>query len=734
MKLPPRVLKIKPLSSRPVFSQNLCDRKWKVLREAVLAIQLQKSIGYHREDLYAHVESLCMENKSQFLYENLFKMLEDRMIFICTSLTKYSRNEIQFLQVLNEHWKSICSELATLQSIFLYLDRTYIMVHTDVRSIWDLGLYLFRKVLFSHTVLENKIISGLNSVILQAREGEMIDAQSFRDIIRMISSIGMYKQKFEPSFLNRTRKTYATESLQKLETLTIPKYLQYTVDRIREENERMKDYIDTESHKCLIQCMEHTLLRSHVDVILERGFRILMQQNDTNGLTLLYKLFNRSNVEGLSSMKVSFFDHVKSLCSEILKADEKVKINSLLDFQSRFSTMIQCCFAGDKEFARELTRALKLCLNLRSNDSAEFLAKFIDKQMKSGGTRANGVAQSPDSTLNAVMSLFRLIQGKDIFEAFYKNDLAKRLLLNTTASLERETVMIAKLKSECGGNFTGKLEGMLKDVDISKELYNEYLRGASQKNIIAPPSTKLLVHVITTGFWPAYSSDVTKIPNELGSSLKDFQDFYIEKFHGRKLTWITSLGRCILRADISASMPKNIKEFEVSMHQAIVLLLFNKKIWGTKLSFDDISEATGIPIEQLKQTLQSLSRGKFHILNKFPKCKVIETTDTFSINDHFKHQKRRIKINQIQYRESRNENEDTTLRVHQDRQYQVDACIVRIMKARKMLSHNSLIGELMKQLKFPVTPSGVKKRVESLLDREYIERDDEDNSVYVYVA
>ena len=48
------------------------------------------------------------------------------------------------------------------------------------------------------------------------------------------------------------------------------------------------------------------------------------------------------------------------------------------------------------------------------------------------------------------------------------------------------------------------------------------------------------------------------------------------------------------------------------------------------------------------------------------------------------------------------ENVSTTERVFQDRQYQIDAAIVRIMKMRKTLTHNLLISELYNQLKFPV--------------------------------
>ena len=48
------------------------------------------------------------------------------------------------------------------------------------------------------------------------------------------------------------------------------------------------------------------------------------------------------------------------------------------------------------------------------------------------------------------------------------------------------------------------------------------------------------------------------------------------------------------------------------------------------------------------------------------------------------------------------EQASTTERVFQDRQYQIDAAIVRIMKMRKTLSHNLLVSEVYNQLKFPV--------------------------------
>ena len=55
-----------------------------------------------------------------------------------------------------------------------------------------------------------------------------------------------------------------------------------------------------------------------------------------------------------------------------------------------------------------------------------------------------------DVLLESVMVLFRCIHGKDVFEAFYKKDLAKRLLLGKSTSTDSEKAMVARLKAECG--------------------------------------------------------------------------------------------------------------------------------------------------------------------------------------------------------------------------------------------------------------------------------------------
>ena len=85
-------------------------------------------------------------------------------------------------------------------------------------------------------------------------------------------------------------------------------------------------------------------------------------------------------------------------------------------------------------------------------------------------------------------------------------------------------------------------------------------------------------------------------------------------------------------------------------------------------------------------------------------------------------------------KETTEEQKATEERVFQDRQYQIDAAIVRIMKMRKTLSYTLLLNELFTQLKFPIKPQDIKKRIESLIDRDYMERDKDNPTQYNYVA
>lgn len=79
--------------------------------------------------------------------------------------------------------------------------------------------------------------------------------------------------------------------------------------------------------------------------------------------------------------------------------------------------------------------------------SPEYISLFIDEKLKKG---LKGVSdEEVEITLDKVMMLFRYLQEKDVFEKYYKQHLAKRLLLGRSVSDDAERNMIAKLKVCC---------------------------------------------------------------------------------------------------------------------------------------------------------------------------------------------------------------------------------------------------------------------------------------------
>ena len=174
-----------------------------------------------------------------------------------------------------------------------------------------------------------------------------------------------------------------------------------------------------------------------------------------------------------------------------------------------------------------------------------------------------------------------------------------------------------------------------------------------------------------------------------------------------------------------------------STFQMCVLLLFNLR---DKLTYEEIKEETSIPDRELTRALQPLAMGKANqrILVKHPKSKEIEPSHVFMVNETFSSQFHRVKIQQASARqgESEPERNETKRKVDEDRKHEIEACIVRIMKSRKQLNHNQLVSEVVEQLnkRFQPSPAIIKKRIENLIEREYIKRSDNDRKMYVYLA
>eukprot|EP00698_Gefionella_okellyi_P004130 TRINITY_DN13866_c0_g1_i1.p1 TRINITY_DN13866_c0_g1~~TRINITY_DN13866_c0_g1_i1.p1 ORF type:complete len:812 (+),score=199.83 TRINITY_DN13866_c0_g1_i1:196-2436(+) len=719
---PTKKLVVKDFKVKPKLPTDFEDATWQKLVSAVRAVHRKEPVSCSLEELYKAVENLCIHKMAVNLCSRLQQECEQHISVEATRLIGQTSDPDAFLSLVDNCWQDHCEQMHMIRSIFLYLDRTYV-IGTPLRGLWEMGLQQYRQYIATQPEVERKTIRGMLQLIERERRGETVNRALLGSLQRMLTALGIYADMFQRPFLEATVAFYGDEGRRCMQEMEIPDYLRHVDSRLHEEQDRVAHYLDSSTRKPLITAVEVQLLAMHVDAILEKGFDALMGENRVADMGRMYKLFVRVN--GLDKMKASLCSFIKRVGSvTVMDADkDATMVQELLDFKAKLDVLQEQAFSSNEVFAYAIRESFDSFINMRQNKPAELVAKFIDAKLRTGSKGSTDEAL--ENLMDQLMVLFRFIHGKDVFEAFYKKDLAKRLLLGKSASFDAEKAMITRLKTECGAGFTSKLEGMFKDIDLSHDIMTSFKQHARSQQKLG--DIDMSVFVLTTGHWPNYKPVEITLPKDLLEYQEIFKQFYLAKYSGRRLTFQNSLGTTVLRANFK----KGRKELSVSLFQATVLLLFNTT---TTLSYQEIQTATNLEEGELKRTLQSLACGATRVLTKNPKSAEVSNDDVFEFNADFQNKLVRIKINAIQMKESATEQKDTTERVFQDRQYQIDAAVVRVMKTRKQLQHPLLLAELFKQLRFPCKAADVKKRIESLIEREYLERDRDDPQLYHYLA
>ncbi|KPJ15119.1 Cullin-3-B [Papilio machaon] len=679
------------------MDEKYVESIWSLLKNAIQEIQKKNNSGLSFEELYRNAYTMVLHKHGERLYTGLKEVVTHHLENKVREDVLHSLHN-GFLQTLNYAWTDHQTSMVMIRDILMYMDRVYVQ-QNDVDNVYNLGLIIFRDQVVRYGCIRDHLRQTLLELVARERRGEVVDRLAIRNACQMLMVLGInsrsvYEEDFEKPFLHQSAEFYRMESQKFLGENSAAVYIARVEARIGEEAERARHYLDETTEP---------------------------------------------------------------------------RIN-LLDLKDRFDHFLHNSFNNDKLFKHMIAADFEYFLNL-NNKSPEFLSLFIDGKLKKG---EKGMSeQEIEAVLDKTMVLFRFLQEKDVFERYYKQHLAKRLLLNKSVSDDSEKNMISKLKTECGCQFTSKLEGMFKDMTVSNTIMEEF------KDHVLSAGTNLhgvdlSVRVLTTGFWPTQSATPKcNIPSAPRNAFDVFRSFYLAKHSGRQLSLQPQLGSADLHATFraaggagagagagssaalaggggspphsppaappaaaaaAAAPRKHI--IQVSTFQMCVLLLFNKR---ERLTYEEILNETDIPEKDLVRALQSLAMGKptQRVLIKHPKTKEIEAAHQFYVNDAFTSKLHRVKIQTVAAKgESEPERRETRNKVDEDRKHEIEAAIVRIMKARKRMAHTLLVAEVTEQLRARFLPSPVviKKRIEGLIEREYLARTPDDRKVYTYVA
>lgn len=632
------------------------------------------------------------------LYHRLNGYLRRHLQGVHAEMVKHADEALLTFYI--KEWKRYTKAGEYNNHLFRYLNRHWVKREMDegkkdVYDIYTLHLVRWKEDMFGST--QNAVMDAVLRLVEKQRNGETIEQSKIKDVVQSFVSLGIdeadstkttidvYKQYFEAPYLVATAAYYDKESQQFLAENSVVDYMKKAERRLDEEKERVPLFLLNEIMVPLMKCCENSLIAKHASTLRDE-FQVLLDNDREDDMARMYKLLARIP-EGLDPLRTRFESHVRQagllavekVADQGDSLDPKAYIDALLEVHTQYAALVQNAFTGESEFVRSLDNACREYVNRNkvcaksSNRSPELLAKHADNVLKRS-TKANE-EDDMEKMLNQVMTIFKYIEDKDVFQKFYSKTLAKRLVNGTSASPDAETSMISKLKDASGFEYTNKLQRMFQDMQTSKDLNSAYDQWKSEKldKDDRKDEVDANYQILGTGFWPLQPPTTPFAPpGVIVKTYERFSNFYSNKHGGRKLTWLWHLCKGEIRANY-IKMNKVPYTFMVSTYQMAILLMFNE---SETVSYKEMAEVTSLAKDTLDPSIGIMLKAK--VLIASPEGSTPTDATTYTLNHNFKNKKIKVNLNIAIKAEQKQEAEDTHKTIEEDRKMlmQVSFCFL----------------------------------------------------------
>ncbi|KAJ9423521.1 Cullin-1 [Fusarium oxysporum] len=724
----------------------------RVMNDLEQGIDMQMYMG-----VYTAVHNFCTSQKAvgmtgpamhsnhrgaHLLGEELYNKLIDYLQHHLDSLVNESKahTDEALLAFYIKEWGRYTVAAKYIHHLFRYLNRHWVKREIDegkknIYDVYTLHLVQWRKELFEK--VSDKVMDAVLKLVEKQRNGETIEHGQIKQVVDSFVSLGLDEADPSKSTLDVYRYHFE-QSKQFVAENSVVEYMKKAEARLSEEEERVRMYLHQDIAIPLKKTCNQALIADHSSLLREE-FQVLLDNDREEDMARMYNLLSRIP-DGLEPLRARFETHVRKAglaavqkvqSSEGDKLEPKVYVDALLEIHTQYQGLVKRAFNDEPEFTRSLDNACREFVNRNevckagSNKSPELLAKYTDVLLRKSSTSIEEAEL--ERTLSQIMTVFKYIEDKDVFQKFYSRMLARRLVHSNSSSDDAETSMISKLKEACGFEYTNKLQRMFQDMQISKDLnkdFREHLEGVEYTKAVDSTFS-----ILGTGFWPltAPSTDFNP-PPEIAAEIERFIRFYKHKHDGRKLTWLWHLCKGEIKAGYCKAS-KTPYTFQVSIYQMAILLLFNEK---DTYSYEDMLSATQLSKEVLDQALAVILKAKVLIMSGAAGEKP-GAGKSFKLNYDFKSKKIRVNLNLGGVKEAKQEEAETNKTIEEDRKLVLQSAIVRIMKARKKMKHTQLVSETINQIRSRFVPKvgDIKKCIEILLDKEYLERLEDDELGYL---
>lgn len=367
-----------------------------------------------------------------------------------------------------------------LDWIFCYLDRAYLLPRHE--SLRDMCISLFRSIVFEDAKLNHRIVDGACDLVSSDRTGGGLDSETFSRTINMFHDMQVYMLHFEPRLMEISQEyvvTWAdTESAEK----SLPEYVRNARALMDREMQRVEMFSlpNTTKRELLTLFEDHLISNKESRLTNQDDLADLLETNAVQDLELLHTLLERRKLG--SHLRPGFTKWIEDEGTAVVfnEKEQDNMVVHLLTLKRQLDTIWKTSFHRDEELGHGLREAFDKFMNKTKKTSAswgtdnsktgEMIAKYVDMLLRGGAkaipTQLSRKAEKPaeveaeedkeddvfdedtevNNQLDQVLDLFRFLHGKAVFEAFYKKDLARRLLMGRSASADAERSMLSRLK------------------------------------------------------------------------------------------------------------------------------------------------------------------------------------------------------------------------------------------------------------------------------------------------
>ncbi|PNF34275.1 Cullin-1 [Cryptotermes secundus] len=699
----------------PGLKQIDLDQIWGDLREGIEQVYNRQCMPKPRYmELYTHVYNYCTSvhqqiNRStstkskkgqvsggaQLVGLELYKRLRDFLRNYLISLLKDGIDlmDEDVLQFYTRQWEEYQFSSKVLNGVCAYLNRHWVRRECEegrkgIYEIYQLALVTWRDNLFKQ--LNKQVTNAVLKLIERERNGETINTRLVSGVINCYVELGLneedpgakgqnlsvYKESFENVFLEDTERFYTRESTEFLRQNPVTEYMKKAEQRLLEEHKRVQVYLHETTLERLAKTCEKVLIEKHLE-IFHAEFQNLLDADKNEDLGRMYQLVARIP-DGLGELKNLLESHIASQglaaidkCGDSANNDPKIYVNTILEVHKKYNALVLTAFNNDSGFVAALDKACGRFIN----------SNAVTRQ-------ANSSSKSPEL-------------------------LAKYcdLLLKKSSKNPEEA----------------ELEDTLNQVDIgvSKDLNEQFRKHLTNSN--EPLDIDFSIQVLSSGSWPFQQSFTFSLPTELERSVHRFTTFYSGQHSGRKLNWLYNMSK----GELLTNCFKNRYTLQASTFQMAVLLQYNgSESW----TIQQLHESTQIKLDFLVQVLQILLKAK--LLQSDDDENELHSNSSIALFTGYKNKKLRVNINIPMKTELKVEQETTHKHIEEDRKLLIQAAIVRIMKMRKVLKHQQLVAEVLNQLssRFKPRVHVIKKCIDILIEKEYLERTEGQKDTYSYLA